>query len=690
MMKEIILNVFFSVLIFLIIDQIQAQDTTELAFLSTDSVPNVSEAGTNCNCSSIGSNSTTECDSTTKQCQCRNANIIGLNCDKCKLNYFDLQAGCTECDICYQIVELGVDFYKKQLDNLTDFVNQIENNPEIIKDPAFEKKLLELRKQVDGMLRQAETAQGIEATLLVQLENLLDRLKKIDGIAQAIDKNLQSAKPNLDQGRENITIAEDLLKRIRNEADKADRYISIEGALALERAKARADKLGQQSKKMSEMAKESRKLADQHEFDAANIRDLASLALNHTNLAYELAKNATTVQEANAKNILHIKQHIEKATELLNKTKKMTADATAEARRSYEEALALYTLINSLQVSRADIPRLMERALELIQNAKRLKAEIQDFINRHADLLNSTQFKLNEMRALLAEAMRQQQITDAQLADIDKSIFNAKEAIKNAEKTLKYAQDTLEILKKFDQMVQESQKEAKEALKKIPGIQKTISDAENKTKDAADKLASALADATEARNVAQRAYALASETSADVRKLRLEAQELKNRLILLKTETEKLAENMNQTAADMDKYELVAKNDGEIALLILEKAHQAAAAARNATETARKLLNVVNPLIKAIDKIEGIDINRLAQLEEELAKLKQKLLDSNLGPLIDDLLAQLEIQKNLMKYYQDLIDWLVKEVANVRGIRDSLPDKCFKRERLEPPMIENK
>lgn len=638
-----------------------------------------------CDCNPYGSNST-DCDSSSKQCFCKNENITGLKCDQCIGKHHDLSRGCPECDTCYQIVEIGVDHHRKALENLTDYVNRIENNPDSIKDEKFTKALFELMKRVNNMLMKAENAQGDELRLLNQFELLLNRLKRINSSALVVEKHLNNSRPNLDEADANITIAEDILERIKEEVKKANRIIDIDGMAALERARQRADKLGQQSRQMAEMAKESRQLADQHENDADKIRDLTIQALNYSTLAYELVKNATAVQEANARNIHQIKQQIEKAVELLNKTKALSLKASAEAKRSYEEALALYTLINSLQVSRSDIPKLRALAEELIRNAKRLKAEIEEFIERHAGLLNSTQFKLGEMRALLAEAMRQQQITEAQLADIDKTIFKAKSAIKQAEKILKEAQDTLAILKRFDQMVEESRKEAMEALKKIPAIRKTIKDAEDKAKDAAAKLDKALADATEARDIAQQAFGLANETSTDVKKIRAGAQELKQQLAILRGQIEKLSEGMNATAGNMDQLEKVAQNDGEMALLMLERANQAALSAKNATETAKNLLNIVNPLLKSIDSIGGIDVNKLAQLEDELEKLKQKLQESDLGRLINELLEQKEIQLKLMQEYQDLIEWLKKEVANIKDIRDSLPDKCFRRLRLEPPL----
>lgn len=642
---------------------------------------------TDCNCNPAGSNSS-ECNRVTGQCDCKNPNIVGLKCDKCRENYHNLASGCIECDTCYQIVQIGVEHHRRELDELTDMINRIENNPEISNEKDFAKQLLDLMTRVNDLLGQAENAQSVESTLLSQFELLLARVKKVKGITDGIDKYLKSTKPVLKEASGNITIAEELLRRIQEEGLKAEKYIMTEGMTALDRARERADKMGKQSQKMSEMAKESRQLADQHEADAAKIREHTLAAMNYTSIAFELAKDAAIAQEANAKNIARLKQKIENLVELLAKTKKMSAEATNEAKKSYDEALALYTLINSLQVNKADIPKLKQQAADHLRNAQRLQKEVEEFITRHAQLLDSTQFKLNEMKALLAEAIRQQSITDAQLADIDKTIQKAKDAVKQGDKTLKEAQDTLATLLKFDQKVQESQKEALEALKKIPGIRKMIKQAEDKTKDAAAKLDSALADATDARDIAQQAFGLANETSADIKKIRLEARDLKSSIATLKNQAGELGDNINHTTAAMDQFEGIARTDGELAQQALNRANQAAMSARNATETAKNLLNLLNPLLKSIDKIEGIDGNKLGQLEDELAKLKQKFAESNLAAVTDDLLAQRDKQRELMKEYQALIDWLIKEVANIKAIRDSLPDKCFKRERLEVPIHE--
>lgn len=652
------------------------------------SVKSYQISSTNCACNLEGSISS-ECDQISGQCKCKNPNIVGLKCDKCRENYHNLTSGCIECDICYQIVQLGVEYHRRELADLKDLIEKLEKNPENINDEKLHAELLKLAAKVNALLRQAETDQGIESTLLGQLESLLSRLAKIKDTTGTIEGYLNSTKPLLIEATANVTLAEKVLRQIQDEAMRAERHLKNEGMFALNKARERANRLGKQSQKMTDMAKESKQLADQHELDANKLADLTTAAMNHTTIAHELAKNASLAQELNAKNIAQLRQQIENLVDKLGKTGKSAKEATADAKRAYDEALALYTLINSLQIKRADIPRLKQEAEEHLRNAQRLRLEVEEFIKRHAQLIDSTQFKLNEMKALLAEAMRQQIITDGQLADLDNSIKKAKEAVKQGDRTLKEAQDTLATLKKFDQRVQESQKEAMEALKKIPAIRKMIKHAEDKTRDAAAKLDTALADATDARDIARQAFNLANETTVDVKKMRLEADELKLKIKTLKTQTGELANNVNHTANAMDNYESIAKRDGDMAMTILEKISTLSNSAKNATNRAKALLDVLNPLLKSLDKFDGIDSNKLAQLENELDKLRNQLLESNLTAITDDLLMQRNKQRELMAGYQSLIDWLVKEVANVKAIRDSLPDKCFKRTRLEIPKQEN-
>lgn len=633
-----------------------------------------------CDCDTEGSLSS-QCDEN-GQCQCK-TNLEGSKCDRCKENMHNKQIGCEDCGPCYQIVQLGVEHHRKMLKNLTDMINNIENSPQTIQDPEFNRQLLDLINKVDSLASQAEVAQSVELNLLNQLDNLAQRIKKIRDSSEVVSRHLDSTRPMLDEARDNVTSAENILKRIQDELLRARNHIRIDGQAAILKANERSQRLGEHYKHISEMAKQSRAIAEDHRLQAETILSLANQALRNSSEAYNLAKDAVVTHEAHAKNIQLLNAALKEAVELMERTQKMSIESNAQAKKAYEEALALFTAVKNLELSPYDLDKLRNEANDHLKNARRLQTEVEEFLKRHRQLLDSTFITMQEMKDLLEETRRQQQITDKQLADIDKTIQESKAALASGEKILKDGMDTLKALKEFDVLVERSRLESVSALKMIPQIRKTISDAENKTREAEGKLATALEDATDARDIARNAFEIANKTTIDAQQIRSYASELKDKSTQLRQQTKELSDNVNATDAMMTQYENVARVDGEMSQKVLRDANQAAISAQNATDTARFLLNLLGPLLKSIDEMEGINPKQLADLESLLANLKKMYADSGIKNWLEKVQEELTRQKLKFKMYEAEIEWLKNEVANIREIRDSLPDKCFKRERLE-------
>ncbi len=61
------------------------------------------------------------CDKASGQCDCRD-NIEGRRCDKCVENYYDLRAGCRECEPCYGLIQRRVNDYRRKLAELQKVV----------------------------------------------------------------------------------------------------------------------------------------------------------------------------------------------------------------------------------------------------------------------------------------------------------------------------------------------------------------------------------------------------------------------------------------------------------------------------------------------------------------------------------------------------------------------------------------
>lgn len=553
-----------------------------------------------CACDPIGSKEK-QCD-VNGQCPCIE-NVEGRRCERCEENKYNKAAGCIDCPPCYNLVQDAVNEHRTKLADLTELLDEIERNPQIVEDINFEKQLREVGTKVNKLLDDARKAQGEDGSLIAQLEILKERIKKVQEIAGKIVEHSENIGTNADYGEQNITLAEKIIESANEALTSARRFLETEGRNALEKAKQRSDKFGQQSVRMSEIARESRNLADKHEQEAKLVEDLSKEALNISDTAYRLAKDALETQEANRNEINKLRSQLDDTTDLLLRTKKMSDEAKKEAGKAHSDALTMYTDINAIVVPKLDSDKYKQDAIEIIEQAKRILAEADDLLNRHGDTLNNTRFQLKDARDLLEEAIRQQQITDGLLAEVEAALEKAKQAVASGEKTLEDAQNTLKTLKEFDQLVQESKGKADQALQKVPEITKMITDAEEKTKDAESALGGALTDAIDARDIAREAQRIAETASTDADRIRGDAGQTKERATKLKEGAEDLAGDVAETANRMKGFEDQAKTDEGLAKDALEKANQAKTSAQEASSKVREAARTVDGILQDLGKL---------------------------------------------------------------------------------------
>ena len=72
------------------------------------------------------------------------------------------------------------------------------------------------------------------------------------------------------------------------------------------------------------------------------------------------------------------------------------------------------------------------------------------------------------------------------------------------------------------------------------------------------------------------------------------------------------------------------------------------------------------------------------QLEKKLQDAENELIQSNLDARLQQLENLDNQQKLYFKNYDDQVQKLNADVANIAKIRESLPDGCFRRMHLEP------
>ena len=98
------------------------------------------------------------------------------------------------------------------------------------------------------------------------------------------------------QGERNTSEAEQLLSRLEQTVRDTISFLELDGADALARAVEQSKQFGIQSSRMSEIAREARGLADEHETQAQNVTDTAAFAVGNATLAYDLALNVIAQQ----------------------------------------------------------------------------------------------------------------------------------------------------------------------------------------------------------------------------------------------------------------------------------------------------------------------------------------------------------------------------------------------------------
>lgn len=341
----------------------------------------------------------------------------------------------------------AVHYHQDQLAKLNDILDEIERNPTVIDDESFEVKLHAIQDDIEQLYEEAKQALGGDEIAIVQkLDDIKDRQKDVFRVLSEIEENLFSATGKGNRAQENILSTSETLKDAETQLDEAITLLEIEGKVALEKANIKAKEYGQQSDKMTNIAQESRHLADELDGQVESITKVAAEAKNISSAAYDLAKNTTNQQLNITLEIRRLRNEIANKETKLGTVKEWIADVYERAKKAKADALTLVSEINNLVVPEIDIPKLKEKAESVKQSALQLMNETEAVRAENEDLLNEIQEQLIIGEELLQRGEEQQvDLTDL-LADIDLAKVQAENAVELGDKTLVEAQNTFETL----------------------------------------------------------------------------------------------------------------------------------------------------------------------------------------------------------------------------------------------------
>lgn len=139
----------------------------------------------------------------------------------------------TNCPVCFKLVKDQVIDEYGMLKRLHDQLEYIKNYPEVIQDLSFQFRLRELASLVDGMLKDARYSQADEQNIIKSIMDLKDRIRKLTIIRDQITQ-LPEIEKQLAYSASNMSIIDDIIKRIQSGVDNSRKFLDNQGVLALQ------------------------------------------------------------------------------------------------------------------------------------------------------------------------------------------------------------------------------------------------------------------------------------------------------------------------------------------------------------------------------------------------------------------------------------------------------------------------
>ncbi|XP_015786767.1 laminin subunit gamma-1-like [Tetranychus urticae] len=634
-----------------------------------------------CDCDRTGSKSL-QCREN-GQCECL-ANVEGRRCERCRENKFNRTAGCIDCPACYGLIQDSVNGHRSKLNQLRLLLEEIQNSPAEVEDKKFETQLQELIERTEKLVLDARRMGSDGRNLVGSLSTLRNRLGRVKELTALVDGRMEGLNNLINFGKQNMTLTENIIDRAESILSDAKKMFESEGRPALERARDRFRRYGQQSSKMSEISLDAMRISNAVVENADSIDRLSREALNNSEEAQRLVMKAMEMHSSNREEIRVIQKQLVDINDLLERTRKMAEEAKKEADRAAKDSLQLLTEAGSLSIPNVNAAAMKQDAKELVEQARRIMKEADSLLSRYENVLNGTQIQMEDVRALLKEAERQQNIASNLLSEVDLAHKTAEKAAEAANSTLTEATGTLETLRRFDESVQESRGRAQEALKRVPQIEKLINEGTSKTREAYDALTGAYNDAINAKSIAIEARDIANNASSDANDIRGEAGKTKERAERMKGEVESLNRALGETEGRLNSYADQTFNDEKLALEALERANQAKTSASEAKNKVSGALDTVNLIIKTLDGLDSVDGGNMQDLELKLREAEKELLASDLNNRTDELRKSRDDLSGMLTNYREELELLRVDVLNIRDIAYTIPSECLRRSKLEP------
>jgi len=639
-----------------------------------------------CNCDMTGSLNG-QCDELTGQCPCRDQ-VEGRRCQRCEENS-ETKKGrggerlCKPCDSCYSLVKVEVDTHREQLHQLGELLQTIAENPEPVQED-FEAELDRVEVKVSALLEQVETSIGGGKAMKEQLEDLVTSLEEARRLSQEAEAILDEAVVGGEDARRRQRTALAGIRRAQVTLGRAQQQLEVDAKEALRLAQERARRFGEGSERMTGIAGRARELADQQARDAEDMKKRAEAALEMASNANQLARDALDEQVKKAERISMLRTHLEQLEGKLSTVQSLSLATLSDATDAYNRALNIYQEAFNLDPSSRDMTQMQEDATGMRVKAGTVRSTADKLLAENAELLGQVVVDREELEELLERAVSQQQQVNARLDDLTGHQGRAADAVERGNAVLEQARATLETLKNFEGRVNDNKRAANKALTLASQIEATISEAVEKTMEASELLQNTDKDSQMGLSLAKEAEDVAGKTSNIAREISASSITTREGTGRLLVESRGCQSEVMSTLGLIKGREEVAKRDKSLADQALREASKGQSIAEEAVIQVERAREELDEILRIIATVEEPEPGLLDDLERRLEVAEKKYEAAGLEARIQQLQEAKMRQTRMIFEYRASIEEFTIEYNSIEEIRNSLPDQCWNKIRLEP------
>ncbi|XP_008432897.1 laminin subunit gamma-2 isoform X2 [Poecilia reticulata] len=608
-----------------------------------------------CSCNILGSEDD-RCDAAGR-CRCR-PGFQGPRCDR------------PDCPTCFTPVRKKMDLYSSKLKELELLFSEPGRVP--TNRAEMEAALRAMESLMKNLQQDAEQLTDQEKMLQTRLSTISSRQLTEEQQVQNISQTVKRVREQQQTFKSKVQEVETLIGAMKKLLDEAKTRIqSVELPV-------RDDPLPSGS--LSSLVQQATGLADGHKMAADSVEQTANEALSDSKQSLNLIRTLMNKENKVKELIGDLQDLYDKTSADVKSLEKRAGSLSDDAKQESKMADGMLKDISRLE---KNLPSSMKDAVDaMATRLDALKVAAQKNMSAVDDLLGAVEDDRTDAEDLLDQGQTAQQ-------EFNKLLDRVRTAEAETNKALRSVgpnndlDDTLSTLRGFDQQISDSKAEADEAIKRLPNIDSTIQEAVGKNSWAQSVLDAASKDHDEAMGNINALDGLAKNLQNTAGSL-LDAGGLVSEADKLNQEAKKLKAGAEQTAEALRDGLTEAEDLAAGAQEAAAGATAALANAKQCKDAVQETLRSVSNMLANLNSGDVVDEEQLRRLEEALGRAEAEVL-VRLRPRLNDMEDEEEAHRRRLTAINADIDSILRDIANLEDIRDSIPAGCYNTPPIEEP-----